>query len=242
MKRSLRTFGVALGAVLAMVATIAPAARAELTFTGLNPLGTPTPTIFRAAQTEFTEFEFRPTAKSNDIVKCTGLSFSAAASGESKALTAKPVGSAPKCRFFPGESTTIRTMNSCHFRYNITKEINADKFEGTTDIQCATKGDVIDYEVLKAPPGTGTWCTIKVEEQNGIGPIYYEDVTPFMALNYFVINAQATNVKSITEAKSGLPKDCGVTALGTHTTGTLIENTTVTGLSEELLSEVIVSG
>jgi hypothetical protein len=240
MTRNLKALAGTLAALLLVAATVASAAHAELTFTGLDPLGNPTPTLFRAGQTMMTEAEFRPTAKSSDIVKCTGLSSTAAASGESKTLTAKPVGSAPKCKFFPGESATNRKMNSCDFSYNITKKINADKYEGTTDIQCTTKGDVVDYEVPRVFPETGTWCTIKVEEQTGIGPIYYEDVTPFMENNYIVITAAATNVKSITEAKEA--KDCGVAALGTHTTGTLNESTVVTGLSEEIENEVIVSG
>jgi hypothetical protein len=241
MTRNPRTFGLTVAAVLAIGAMTASAAQAELTFTGLNGLGIHTATVFRAFQTEFTEPKFRPTANS-EAVKCSGINFTAATeTGESKTLTGF-AGSAPKCRFGIGESTMHRKMNGCHFTYHITKKIEEHKYEGTTDIQCSTKGEVIDYQVTKGLPETGTLCTIKVEEQTGVGPIYYEVFTPFMGLRYFVIKAQATNVKSITEAPSGKASDCGVPTLGTHTTGTLNEETTVTGLSEEIENEVIVSG
>lgn len=238
--RNPRTFGLALAAVVAAGAMTASAAQAEMTFTGLNPFGVHTPTVFRAFQAEFSEFEFTSTAKT-EVLRCTGNNFAAFASGESKTLTGSP-GENPKCKFSAGTYTTHRSMNSCDFSYNITKKIQEHKYEGTTDIQCSTKGEAIEYKVTKTLPETGLWCTIKLEEQNGIGPIYYEVETPFMAMNYFTIKAAATNVKSITEAKSGKAKDCGVDVLGTHATGTLKETTVVTGLSEEIESEVIVSG
>jgi hypothetical protein len=234
----LKSFGLALAAILAIGSTTASAAQAQLTFTG-SIGGFHLPTFFRGFQSG--GFEFRSTAGTQGV-SCTGVSFTGQSeTGKSKTITAS-AGTNQKCSLWPGY-TAHRSMNTCDYKYNITKKINEHKYEGTTDIQCTTKGDVIDYQVTEAFPNEKkTLCTIKVEEQSGVGPIYYENITPMMGLKYVVIKANATNLKTITEANSGKGSDCNVPALGTHTTGTLTGETELDGLYEEIEIEVTVSG
>ncbi len=232
-------------AALFLAAIAAPAVRAELTFTGYDSLFEKhVYTFFRGYQTEgVATYRLRPTTTS-EAVTCTGTNFTGISeTGESKTITGS-VSVAPTCSFTLGGYKTDVNMNGCDYRFNLTKKINEHKYEGTVDVQCSTKGNAIEFQATRAEAdGGGVFCTLKIEEQNGLGPVYYENITPSEALKYVVVKVQATNVNSITEAKSGKAKDCGVDKLGTHTAGTLTYEAQVlgTGTGEEAL-EVTVSG
>jgi hypothetical protein len=229
MTRKLRIVGLTLTMALTIGALGASMARAEMTFTGFEGLATHVPTLFRAFPNATGIYEFRSTPGSW-VLDCNETKFTAPSeTGKNKTLTASV--SNTTCGYGPAKQKSHLQMNSCDYRYNLTKKIDEHKYEGTTDVQCTKKGDAIDIQVTKA--GEVTQCTIKIEEQSGIGPIYYENITPMMGLKFVWITHKATNIKTITEAPSGMAGDCGVTKLGTHATGSLSFEMALTGLNKE---------
>jgi hypothetical protein len=239
MTRTLKIIVLALTTALAVPTLGAATASAEMTFTGYEGAGTHVSTIFTGLANPFGIYELRSTPKSW-VMDCSAASLGgSSATGESKTLTMSSTGAT--CLFGPGKYKSDLNMNSCDYKYNLTKKINEHKYEGTTDIQCTKKGDVIDIKATET--GTTVLCTLTIEEQSGVGPIYFENETPNPGLKYVLIKHRATNLKTITEAPSGKPEDCGVTALGTHATGELNTEIFLYGTNkEEEQINVTVSG
>jgi hypothetical protein len=233
MASNLRNFGLTAIVAIAIGAMAAPVAQAEITFTGREG-GNHVHTSFIGLQNG--NYTLQATAGSLSVF-CENAYFSmTSGTGKEKALTVKAASESKCPTGAPGDTADVR-MNTCDYRYNVVKEIAEDEYEGTTDIHCTKPGDVIEIKVTILFP-MQVVCTIKVEQQTGVGPIYYENVAGKPDI---LIQAKAENLKTITEQAKNDPLLCVVAKLGTHTTGKYFGETTLIGLNgkeDEITAEV----
>lgn len=234
--RNLKIIGPAVLAMLALSGVFANAAQAELTFTLEDNLGTVSSSYF-ASQYLFSSLRPTPTAPG---VACSGAGWNgSSATGKEKLLTAS-IANNVSCEYWI-KYETHRSLNGCDYRFNLTKNLALDKYEGTTDIVCPKETGYIDYQATQVGGGA-TLCTIKVKAQTGVGPVYYEDITPAEGRNWITIKIQATNLKTITEAAN--PANCGLLKTGENVNGTLSEQFEVWGRSNfnEEIVHLVASG
>lgn len=219
--------GLGLTTVVAIMAGLAaaPAAQAEMTFTGHE--GNHVHTTFIGTQNG--KYMLYATPGSIPI-ECGEARFTrTSTTGKEKLLTGSAA-SKSTCQAAGGGSVAHVRMNSCDYRYNLVKKIAADHYEGTTDVHCTKAGDAIEFDITSEVFTNVVQCTVKVEEQTGLGTIEYENVA---GKNDVMIKANVTKIKTITEAKSGSPSSCGIFIgkLGTHTGGTYTGETTLSGVN-----------
>ena len=112
-------------------------------------------------------------------------------------------------------------MNGCHYTFLIDKKIEADKYEGHANLVCNTEGKTGPVTVTVTNSTGGVKCQDTIPAQNGIGPIYYEDMTGSTPTDV-TVNSQANNIANTTD--QGL-LGCGISK-GAHT-GVYTGNTTV---------------
>lgn len=218
--------GLGLTAIVAIAAGLAAVpAQAEMTFTGHE--GNHVHTTFIGTQNG--NYLLYATPGSIPI-ECEEARFTqTSTTGKEKLLTGSAA-SKSTCKAAGGGTAAHVRMNSCDYRYNLTKKVASGQYEGTTDVHCGKAGDTIEFDITSEAFPTVVKCTVKVEEQTGLGTIEYEDVA---GKNDVLIKAKVTKLKTITEAKSGNPTDCGIFMgkLGTHTGGTYTGETTLSGVN-----------
>jgi hypothetical protein len=204
MKRNFKLLGLLAVAALAMSAVAASAAQAAGQFDWES--GTTKLTASAVGIQKFTT--------DAGTVECNEVSGQVATSGTGgvTSVTATNIvyknnGNA-SCPLASFGNATI-TFHSCDYKFlaGETEEGTNDSTLGSANIECSTKGDVVE---VTAPFGA---CTIKIPAQTGLSSITYKDTTTATPKDVDLI----PNIKNIRYSYSGFLCGSGENTNGTYT-------------------------
>ncbi len=223
---------VALLAVLAASATIAPAAQAAPEFTALETtfVGEEHKSSFLLKATIDGETSLEPHAfkisapngNAGSIFFCNKSTYSATMEpGASAELTVTP--SYSECSTGSGLTTDVK-VNGCDYTYKVEVKVIADLYEGSLNISCPA-GKSIEIE---STVGGKRQCLDTIPAQMGLKPVRFQDMTDSTPTDLTIFE-EVKDVSNITDNGS---LACGGVGIGAHADGTFIGDTTVSATNQ----------